>query len=88
MGTSRSTLNEELFRPWLELENLTQLVGEPEDLEEHEVILFFSKHCAYGLVARRQQQGERWLGYHTADWVTVSELMDKLQLTYRLQKGM
>lgn len=81
------TLNEELFRPWLELENLTQLVGDAEDLEEHEVILFFSKHCAYGMVARRQQ-GERWLGYHTSDWVTVSELMDKLQLTYRLQKGM
>ena len=80
------TLNEELFRPWLELENLTQLVGSPEDLEDHEVVLFFSKHCAYGMVAKRQQ-GDRWLGYHTSDWVTVSELMDKLQLTYRLQKA-
>lgn len=81
------TLNEELFRPWLELENLTQLVADAESLADNEVVLFFSRHCAYGLLARRQQ-GERWMGYHTSDWVTVSELMDKLQLTYRLQKGM
>ena len=81
------TLGAEVFEAWLGLDYLTQLVIERDKLSSYEGVLFLTRHSAYAMVAFKQAD-ESWIGYHTTDWVIVTELIDKLQKTYQLQKGL
>ena len=81
------TLGAEVSEAWMGLDYLTQLVIEGDKLSAYEGVLFLTRHSAYAMVAFKQTD-ETWIGYHTTDWVIVTELIDKLQKTYQLQKGL
>jgi two-component system cell cycle response regulator len=57
-----------------------------DTFERHEIALLLLEHAAYGLIARRRNDG-RLYGFHTSDWTLVEALIGKLQDTYHLQRG-
>ena len=65
---------------------LTHVQAPGDIFDRHEIILLLLEHAAYGLIARRRNDG-RLYGFHTADWTLVEALIDKLQDAYHLQKG-
>jgi len=81
------SLGSEVAESWLGLDYITQLVIEPDKLSSYEGALFLTRHSAYAMVAFRQMD-DSWIGYHTTDWVIVTELIEKLQKTYQLQKSL
>ncbi|MBC7792453.1 MAG: response regulator [Clostridia bacterium] len=66
--------------------NLTHVQVPNDAFARYEVALLLLEHAAYGLVAKRRDDG-RVYGFHTADWTLVEALIDKLQDAYHLQKG-
>lgn len=62
------------------------LVHGGDPWRHHELVLLLAEHSAYGMLARRRQDG-RLFGFHTADWTLVEGLIGKLQDAYHLQKG-
>ena len=66
--------------------NLTHVQVTGDTFARYEVVLSLLEHAAYGLIAKRRDDG-RVYGFHTADWTLVEALIDKLQDAYHLQKG-
>lgn len=66
--------------------NLTHVQAPGGTFARYEVVLMLLEHTAYGLIAKRRDDG-RIYGFHTADWTLVEALIDKLQDAYHLQKG-
>ncbi len=65
---------------------LTHVHTTGDTFERHEIALLLLEHAAYGVIARRRNDG-RLYGFHTSDWTLVEALIGKLQDTYHLQKG-